>query len=159
MYLALIVHEDLTVTNLESFLCLGIKAEIECISKICDIYIMENLVDIAEQELAKLVELQRQRDELVSLAQEHDNPSLVKPDESPNGNVQTLVFNDGEIVSTKGGWAFMRRSMFTLKSRVVDHQRSVAFPNPYGGDGMSYAIVKDLKTAGMIREAIRTTFL
>lgn len=95
---------------------------------------------------------------LAELAKEHHNPGLVKPDMSPNGNTQILIFNDGEIVSTKGGRAFMMRSLIShFPPIIVDHKCLAAFPEPYGADGLSYAIVKDLKTACTIRDAIKAS--
>ena len=81
------------------------------------------------------------------IIKEH-NPDLVDPNESPNGNTQTLVFNDGEIMSTKGGWAFLQRSMFSLypsKNCNIDMPQKL-------NDKHSFAIVKDLETALKIRE-------
>jgi hypothetical protein len=46
--------------------------------------------------------------------QEMDNPSLVEPETSPNGNMIYHIYNDGEITSQKGGWAYMRSSKFTI---------------------------------------------
>lgn len=39
--------------------------------------------------------------------------SLVHPDESPNANTIYHLYNDGEITSEKGGWAYGQRSVFT----------------------------------------------
>ena len=96
-------------------------------------------------------------EELKKLVETHHSQDLVKTDQSPNGNVQTLIFNDGEIISTKGGWAFMKRSLITVKGPVVDHRASIAFPIPYDGNWLSYAIVKDVETAEIIRDALKTT--
>ena len=48
-----------------------------------------------------------------SLINKYHDPKLVKLDEAPNGNHVLVIFNDGEVVETKGGNAFLRRSMRT----------------------------------------------
>lgn len=77
---------------------------------------------------------------------EKHNPNLVKRDESPNGNIQTLIFNDGEIVSTKGGWAFLQRSFFQIRGSL---NVNVQMPCKYGD--FSYAIVENEDDALEIR--------
>jgi hypothetical protein len=44
--------------------------------------------------------------------------SLIHPDESPNVNTIYHLYNDGEITSQKGGWAYGQRSVFTSASPV-----------------------------------------
>ena len=87
------------------------------------------------------------------LAQKHHNSSLVKPEESPNANTQVLIFPDGGIYTTKGGWAFLRRSFFEWLGPVPGYKPRLPFPRAYG-DSQSFAMVKDLKTAELIREAM-----
>ena len=83
------------------------------------------------------------------LVSDHHNPDLVDVTASPNGNIQTLLFNDGEIISTKGGHAFLQRSMFSLKNAINNLKHKYTFPNTINGH--TYAIVKDFDTANLIR--------
>jgi hypothetical protein len=83
------------------------------------------------------------------LVSEHHNPDLVDVTASPNGNIQTLLFNDGEIISTKGGHAFLQRSMFSLKTEIYNLKHKYSFPNKL--NDYTYAIVKDFDTADLIR--------
>ena len=55
--------------------------------------------------------------------QEMDNPSLVEPETSPNGNTIYHIYNDGEITSQKGGWAYLQRSVFTDSYPLHDADR------------------------------------
>ena len=48
-----------------------------------------------------------------SLLRKYHNPQLVIKYADPNGNRQIIIFNDGEIMETKGGSAFMERSLFS----------------------------------------------
>jgi len=44
------------------------------------------------------------------LIKQHHDPSLLKPEEAPNENKITLLWNDGEVTETKGGSVFLKRS-------------------------------------------------
>ena len=102
--------------------------------------------------------MESKMEDLKKMVETHHDPSLVKPDESPNANIQTLIFNDGEIISTKGGWSFMKRSLFPHKGPMVNCRDSIMFPIAHDGNGLSYAIVKDLETAESIRDAMVKVF-
>jgi len=52
-------------------------------------------------------------DSIQSFINKAHNPSLVKPEESPNGNWIYHIYSDGELTSQKGGWAYLSRSVFT----------------------------------------------
>lgn len=43
----------------------------------------------------------------------HHDMSLIKPNEQPNENTIYHLYDDGEIMSQKGGWAYGNRSMFS----------------------------------------------
>ena len=43
---------------------------------------------------------------------EYHNPSLVIPEESPNGNIIYHLYSDGEITYQKGGSAYLNRTEF-----------------------------------------------
>ena len=68
--------------------------------------------------------------EVQKLINKYHDPSLVRENESPNGNRQILIFNDGEIMDTKGGSAFLQRSMFSLVPKL--HGVNVKMPREYG---------------------------
>ena len=87
---------------------------------------------------------------LLNLINTYNNPSLVKPNESPNGNIITLIWNDGEITNTKGGSAFLRRSLFTVIG-PISKGINIKMPILYGN--FSYAIV-DLNHAYEIRNVL-----
>ena len=82
------------------------------------------------------------------------NPGLVKPDESPNGNRILMIWNDGEVTDTKGGHAFLNRSLFTqsYQGHTLSSISSVniVMPCEYG-DTKSYAIIETLAQAMEIR--------
>jgi hypothetical protein len=94
-------------------------------------------------------------EELKKLVETHHDSNLVKKDKSPNENTQILIFNDGEIVMTKGGWAFLQRSFHSIKSPLTNCVSFAKFPMSHYGK-YSFAIVKDLETAILIRDAIVT---
>ena len=85
------------------------------------------------------------------LINQHHNPDLVKINESPNGNYQILLFQDGEICHTKGGWAFMNRTLFTKN----DPLPNVNFPMPIKSHNSSYAILPSYEIALEIREEMK----
>lgn len=91
---------------------------------------------------------------VLRLVEELHDSNLVKPEESPNGNTITLVEpGQGRVYQTKGGWAFLQRSLFELLGPVPGYHGRLRFPWAYGPT-QSFAIVKDLKTAEIIREAM-----
>ena len=85
---------------------------------------------------------------ITSLIEYHHNPNLVDVNVAPNGNIQTLIFNDGEIIRTKGGSAFLQRSMFSMKSPINNLKAKFTLPNKL--NQYTYAIVKDIETAKLI---------
>ena len=71
------------------------------------------------------------------------NPSLVIPNESPNGNIIYHIYSDGEITYQKGGWAYQQRSEFTEKYPSFKKNYVDIFPikiQDYNNK-LSYAIV------------------
>ena len=101
--------------------------------------------------------LQQKLEQIENLINEHHDDSLVNPNESPNGNRITLLYNDGEIMDTKGGWAFLQRSMFSLKGPIYNLKHPINMPRKSGS--YSFMIVKDFKTAEMIRNTIENLFV
>ena len=88
-------------------------------------------------------------EKIQGLIEEHHNPDLLDRNAAPNGNIQTLIFNDGEILSTKGGYAFLQRSMFSLKPPISNLKFSITFPKKLNEN--TFAMVKDLEIANLIR--------
>ena len=81
-----------------------------------------------------------QKGKVESMIEEYHDPTLLKPNESPNGNTQYLIFNDGESVYTKGGHAFLRRTLFPTTSTIYGLLKTTfKFPNTYGK--YTYAMV------------------
>ena len=72
-----------------------------------------------------------------------NNPSLVIPTESPNGNIIYHIYSNGEITYQKGGWAYQQRSEFTEKYQSFKKNYVDIFPikiQDYNNK-LSYAIV------------------
>lgn len=84
------------------------------------------------------------------LITEHHKPGLVDDNKAPNGNIQILLFNDGKICTTKGGSAFMRRTLFTKDYPL----KNVNIPMPIEmvNNGSSYAILPSYEIAQSIRD-------
>lgn len=101
--------------------------------------------------------LEQKVDQIQNLINEHHDDSLVNPNESPNGNRITLLYNDGEITETKGGWAFLQRSQFSLKGPIYNLQYKFTMPRKLGNN--SFIIVKDFETANSIRDTIENLFV
>ena len=85
-------------------------------------------------------------EEIKNLIKIHHNPKLVDVNKAPNANIQTLLFNDGEIMSTKGGDAFLKRSFFSVKPPL---NFSIEMPTKYGN--YTYSIIKNEEIAIKIR--------
>ena len=86
-------------------------------------------------------------EEIKQLIKTHHDPTLVKATESPNGNIQTLLFNDGEIMSTKGGWAFLQRSFFSIKPPI----NNLDITMPMTLNSNTFMIVRNEEIANNIR--------
>lgn len=85
---------------------------------------------------------------ITELIKEHHKPELVDKTKSPNENRITMLFNDGEIMDTKGGWAFLQRSLFSVKPSV--YGLNIKMPMIY--NEYSYMIVENESIANMIRD-------
>ena len=85
-----------------------------------------------------------------ALITEHHNPGLVDTTKAPNDNTQILLFNDGEICTTKGGNQFMSRTLFTKDYPL----KNVNIPMPIKmvNNGSSYAILPSYEVAQSIRD-------
>lgn len=101
-------------------------------------------------------------DQLIATAH---NPSLVIPDESPNGNTVYHIYDDGKITYQKGGFAYMQRSEFidteSIEEKNITHINGLkimltnvlTFPKKINTDGPKYSIVSR-ENAVIIREAM-----
>jgi hypothetical protein len=83
------------------------------------------------------------------LIKEHHNLGLVDTKKAPNGNNLYLLFNDGEICSTKGGSAFMSRTLFTRDYPLENV--NIPMPRKMVNNGSSYAILPSYEIAQSIR--------
>jgi hypothetical protein len=85
------------------------------------------------------------------MIKKYHNPNLVQPDASPNGNKIYHIYSDGEITNQKGGFAYLRRSEFIVKSAVLSSFEKRSFP--IKSLTFSYAIVTE-EHAVLIRNAL-----
>jgi hypothetical protein len=92
-----------------------------------------------------------------------NDDTLVKPNESPNGNTITHIYNDGNITSQKGGWAYEDRSEFNLVSSITtkmnldinkfNHKRIVEYNNCGRVSKITYGyIIVTFENALLIRD-------
>ena len=92
----------------------------------------------------------------------HHNPNLVDETKDPNDNTQILLFNDGEIVETKGGKSFLQHKFFVYAkyipcykeySSIYKNNKKIDIEMPCNYiNGMSYAILPSYDIAIKIRE-------
>ena len=57
-------------------------------------------------------DIESNKQKIYSMILEYHNPSLVIPEESPNGNIIYHLYSDGEITYQKGGSAYLNRTEF-----------------------------------------------
>lgn len=62
--------------------------------------------------------VEEQRNKIYKMLEELNNDSLVNNNESPNANIIYHLYNDGNITSQKGGWAYGQRSEFIVASGI-----------------------------------------
>jgi len=70
----------------------------------------------------------------------HD-PSLIKPEEQPNGNIIYHLYSDGTITRQKGGWAYGKRNVTDIESYCVKPNTFFTFPCKGSYQGDTYAIL------------------
>lgn len=80
-----------------------------------------------------------QKQEIYDLIIKYHDPTLVKPLESPNGNLIYHLYNDGEITQQKGGYAYKARTEFTMEWSVKNKLDPNYFPMKI--DDIGYAIM------------------
>ena len=69
------------------------------------------------------------------------NKNLINKNIAPNENIIYHLYQDGEITSQKGSWAYGRRSEFTLNYSIQGYRNKFIFPINQGAVG--YAIVTE----------------
>ena len=77
------------------------------------------------------------------------NKKLIDENIAPNANIIYHLYQDGEITSQKGSWAYGRRSEFTLYYPINGYKNIFSFPLSRGKFG--YIIVTE-KNALFIRK-------
>jgi hypothetical protein len=104
-----------------------------------------------------------QRNKIYDMLLQLNDDTLVKPNESPNGNTITHIYNDGNITSQKGGWAYEDRSEFNLVSSITtkmnldinkfNHKRIVEYNNCGRVSKITYGyIIVTFENALLIRD-------
>ena len=58
---------------------------------------------------------------IYSLVNKYHNPDLIKSNDSPNSNIITHIYSDGEITEQKGGFAYLQRSERTIEPPVTKY--------------------------------------
>ncbi len=61
---------------------------------------------------------EEQRNKIYSMLKELNDDTLIKSNESPNENIIYHLYDDGNITSQKGGWAYGDRSEFISVSSI-----------------------------------------
>lgn len=77
------------------------------------------------------------------------NKNLIDENMAPNANIIYHIYQDGEITSQKGSWAYDRRSEFTIHYPIHGYTNNFIFPLNRGKFG--YAIVTE-ENAVLIRK-------
>lgn len=80
------------------------------------------------------------------IIEDYHKPEMVDTTKAPNENIITLLFNDGEICTTKGGHAFLQRSLFPQVTPIKNIKtQEIKFPKKY--DGYTYIITESVEKA------------
>ena len=69
-------------------------------------------------------DLETIKQKIYSMILEYHNPSLVIPEESPNGNTIYHLYSDGEITYQKGGFAYLNRTEFPDESAIDNNNNN-----------------------------------
>ena len=67
----------------------------------------------AKQDIIDIIE------NIYILVNKYHNPELVNPRDSPNSNIITHIYSDGEITEQKGGFAYLQRNERTIEPPVT----------------------------------------
>lgn len=98
-----------------------------------------NTVNIKEEYKQKVKRIfENKYEEIQKLIDSSHDPKLIKQNEQPNANIIYHIYNDGEITQQKGGWAYLRRTEFSIKGPICKEIPTVNFP--LGKGQYKYAI-------------------
>ena len=75
---------------------------------------------------------------LYKIIYELHNPELIKVDEQPNANTIYHIYNDGEILYQKGGWAYGNK--YPFPNFLVDPCKFPIKATNFYGNPVGYAI-------------------
>lgn len=64
---------------------------------------------------------EQQRNKIHDMVENLHDDTLLKPDESPNGNPIYHLYSDGQITYQKGGFAYGQRSEFDIKYPIGEN--------------------------------------
>lgn len=83
---------------------------------------------------------------LANLIRQKHNPGLVVPTAAPNGNMIYHLYPDGEITFQKGGFAYLKRSVFTDvgPNRTFGKRFVELFPVVFDGQHGRYVIANSV---------------
>ena len=102
--------------------------------------------------------IQRRQEELISLinqkVKEYHNIDLIRCDESPNANHIYKLWEDFEVTSEKGGYAYGNRGVFSLRPALFHRRPEFIEAFPIKGEP-GYAIMKERhceEIYGLMRE-------
>jgi hypothetical protein len=98
-----------------------------------------------------------QRNKIYDMLLQSNDDNLVKKDESPNENIIYHLYNDGNITSQKGGWAYGDRSEFIIMSTInkninLDINKFNHKSSNYNNNNITYGyIITTIQNAKFIR--------
>jgi hypothetical protein len=69
------------------------------------------------------------------------NPSIIDPKLQPNENIIYCLYSDGTITRQKGGWAYGKRSVIDIMSKILKPNTLFTFPLKGESEGDTYAIL------------------
>ena len=95
---------------------------------------------------AKLEKNFRKMEAIIS---KYHKPNLVDPMKSPNENTIIMVFNDGHVLSTKGGSVFLQRALFSFIPPIkgINVEMPIKF-----NELNTYMMVESFEDAEKVRE-------
>ncbi len=69
------------------------------------------------------------------------NPSIIDPKLQPNENIIYYLYSDGTVTRQKGGWAYGRRTVTDVMSKIIQSNNFFTFPLKGDFVGDTYAII------------------
>jgi len=69
------------------------------------------------------------------------NPSIIDSKLQPNENIIYCLYSDGTITRQKGGWAYGKRSVTDIMSKILKPNTFFTFPLKGEYEGDTYAIL------------------